>query len=140
MALQLLMTPAQATISYQHVLRCAVDAKVDTTTCTHNEDIAIRCLPKDITSRPYKSQVVLFPIGDPHHPRNLSVSSGGLVIYLDNTSKYGLVCGEGFDRSAADTSCRQLGYTNANYFNTSLHTTKQTFWDAGLNCKSQSRA
>ena len=125
---------------YQHVLRCAVDAKVDTTTCTHNEDIAIRCLPEDITSRPYKSQVALFPIGDPHHPRNLSVSSGGLVIYLDNTSKYGLVCGEGFDKNAADTSCRQLGYTNANYFNTSLQTTKQTFWDAGLNCKSQSHS
>ena len=142
MALQLLMTPAQATSYYQHVLRCAVDAKVDTTTCTHNEDIAIRCLPGDVTSYPYyKSQVALFSVGDQHHPPYLSLSSGGLIINLDNTSKYGFFCGEGFDKSAADTSCRQLGYTKANYFNTSLQTTKQNLiWDAGINCKSQSRS
>jgi hypothetical protein len=126
---------------YQHVLRCAVDANVDNTTaCTHDEDIAIKCLPSDITSRPYQSQVALLPVGDQQHPHNLSLSSGGLVIFLDSSSKYGLVCGEGFDKSAADTACRQLGYTNANYFNTSLQTTKQTFWDAGLNCKSQSHS
>ena len=37
---------------YQHVLRCSVDARVDTTACTHDKDIAINCLPGDITSRP----------------------------------------------------------------------------------------
>ena len=30
----------------------------------------------------------------------------------------------GFDKSAADTPCRQIGYTNAKNFNTLLHTTK----------------
>jgi hypothetical protein len=124
----------------QHVLRCAVDANVDTTACTHDEDIAINCFRSSITSHPYQSQVALLPVGDQRHPPklNLSRSSGGLV--LDNTSKYGLVCVEGFDKSAADTACRQLGYTNANYFNTSLQPLKQTFWDAGLNCKSQSHS
>jgi hypothetical protein len=124
----------------QHVLRCSVDANVDTTTCTHDEDIAINCLPSDITSDPYQGQVALLPVGDQRHPRNLSLSSGGLIIFLDNASKYGVVCGKDFDKSAADTACRQLGYTNANYFNTTLQTKKQTFWDAGLNCKSQSHS
>ena len=124
---------------YQHVLRCAVDANIDTTACTHNEDIAINCMYDDIRSHPYKSQVALFPVRGQHHPRNLSLSSGGLVICLDSTSKFEVICGEGFDKSAADTACRQLGYTNANYFNTSLHT-KNLTWDAGLNCKSQSHS
>ena len=48
--------------------------------------------------------------------------------------------GENFDKSAADTACRQLGYTNANHFNMSLQTEKQTFWDVGLNCKSHSHS
>ena len=125
---------------YQHVLRCAVDVNVDTTACTHDKDIAINCLPSDITSRPYKSQVALFGLGGQQHPhpRNLSLSLGGLVIFLNNSSKYGVVCGESFDKNAADTACRQLGYTNANYLNTSVQTTKPTFWDAGIDCKSQS--
>ena len=50
-------------------------------------------------------------------------------------------CGKDFNKNAADTACRQLGYTNANHFNTSLHgATNQTYWDAGLNCKSQSHS
>ena len=129
---------------YQHVLRCAVDANVDTTACTHDKDIAIKCWNIGITHL-YKSQVAFFGLGGQQHPHNLSqsLSLGGLFIFLDNSSKYpGIVCGEdGFDKNAADTACRQLGYTNANYLNTSepLQTTaNQTFWDAGINCKSQS--
>ena len=125
---------------YQHVLRCTVNAEVDTTACTHNNDIGISCLPEGITSQPYESQVALATVGDQHHPRNVSLSSGGLVIFLDNSNKPGVVCGKNFDKNAADIACRQLGYTNANYFNTTLQTTKQTFWDAGLACKSQSHS
>jgi hypothetical protein len=40
----------------QHVLRCDVDANVDTTACTHDEDIAINCFPSDITPRPSVSK------------------------------------------------------------------------------------
>ena len=54
------------------------------------------------------------------------------------STRPGVVCGEDFDEYAADTAYRQLGYTNANYFNTSLQLTKQIFWDAGFNCKAQS--
>ena len=61
-------------------------------------------------------------------------------MFLDKSSKPGLVCGKGFDKDDADSACRQLGYTNAKNFNTSLQTTKQMFWDAGLECKSQSHS
>ena len=126
---------------YQHLLRCAVDANVDTAACTHDKDIAINCLSSRLTSSPYRSQLALLAVGDKHHSLNLSMSSGGLVVFLDNSSKYGVVCGKDFVKNAADTACRQLGYTNANHFNTSLHgATNQTFWDAGLNCKSQSHS
>ena len=124
---------------YQHLLRCAVNTKVDTAACTHNEDIAIYC-SRNIIYRPYRSQLTLLPVNGKHHSHNLSESSGGLVVFLDSSSiwKYGVVCGRNFDKNAADTACRQLGYTNANYFNTSLHITNKTYWDAGLNCKLQS--
>ena len=124
----------------QHVLRCAVNTKVDATACTHSNDIGISCLTDLITSHPYESQVVLYNVGGQKHPPNLSLSSGVLGIFFDESSKIGLVCGKGFDKDAADTACRQLGYTNANNFNTSLNTTKQTVWDVGLKCKSQSHS
>jgi hypothetical protein len=125
---------------YQHVLRCAVDTKVDTAACTHDNDIGVSCSTK-MTVNTYKSQIILLyaPRGQQRYP-NVSLSSGVLGIFLEksNQRKLGLVCGEGFDENAADTACRQLGYTNA--FNTTLQTTNLTFWDAGLNCKSQSHS
>ena len=86
------------------------------------------------------SQVALSNVGGQRHPRNLFLSSGALTILFDKLNKPGLVCGESFNKNAADTACRQLGYTNSNYFNTSLQTTKHTIWDAGVNCKSQSHS
>ena len=124
---------------YQHILRCEVNVKVDKSICTHNNDIGVYCLPEKITSNSYESQVALYPVEGQHFV-NLSLSSGILGIFFDKSSKPGVVCGEHFDKSAADTACHQLGYTNANYFNTSLQTKKQTFWDVGLNCKSQSHS
>jgi hypothetical protein len=131
----------------QHVLRCAVDPKVDTTACTHDNDIGIVCSTIGITVDPYKSQISLYPTSGQKNSPNVSLSSGALRIFVEksniNKTTLSLICGEGFDKSAADTACRQLGYTNANYFNsTTLQTTNPnlTFWDAGLNCKSQSHS
>ena len=126
----------------QHVLRCAVDTKVDTTVCTHSNDIGVYCLGEAITLDPYESQVAIHVIGNQQHFANTSLSSGGLIMFFDKSSKPGVVCGKGFDKDAADTACRQLGYTNAKNFNTSPlnHTTKWTFWDVGLECKSQSHS
>ena len=48
----------------EHVLRCAVDIKVDTaTTCTHDKDIGIYCSIEEITTNPYESQIALYTIG-----------------------------------------------------------------------------
>ena len=121
------------------MLRCAVNTKVDATVCNHSNDIGVSCFLEKITSDPYKSQVVLYGVRGENHPPNISRSLGVLGISFYSL-KPGLVCGKDFDKNAADTACRQLGYTNANYFNTSLQTTKQTFWDAGLKCKSQSHS
>jgi hypothetical protein len=127
---------------YEHVLRCAVDTKVDTTACTHDNDIGVSCSATRIIVNPYKSQIFLYAAdhGGQQRSPNISLSSlssGVLGIFL---GKGGPVCGEGFDKSAADTACRQLGYTNSNLFKTSPETMNRTFWDAGLNCKSQSHS
>ena len=123
----------------QHVLRCAVDTKVNVTACTHRNDIGVSCPTARIIMDPYKGQPAIFRS---RQSPNISLSSGVLGIFFEksNISKPTLLCGKGFDENAANTACRQLGYTNANYFNTSLPTMKHTFWDAGLNCKSQSHS
>ena len=127
----------------QRVLCCAVDTKVNATACTHHNDIGVSCSSKRIMKNPCKGQLVLHPTRGQRSPI-VSLSSGVLGILFENSSinEPTLVCGEGFDEYAANTSCRQLGYTNATnyYFNTSLQTTNWTFWDAGINCKSQSHS
>ena len=40
-----------------------------------------------------------------------AVSSGRVEVYQANT--WGTVCNEDFNQAAADSVCRQLGYTNA---------------------------
>ena len=126
----------------QHVLCCAVDTKVNATACTHRNDIGVSCSSERIIKNPCKGQLILHPTRGQQSPI-VSLSSGVLGILFENSNTneptLSLVCGEGFDEYAANTSCRQLGYTNANnyYFNTSLQTTNWTFWIAGINCKSQ---
>ena len=123
----------------QHVLRCAV--VVDATACTHRNDIGVSCWTARIIENPYKGQPAIFrSLWSP----NVSLSSGLLGIFFEksNITKPPLLCGKDFNENAANTACRQLGYTNANHFHTSLlnHTTNNTIWDAGLNCKSKSHS
>lgn len=69
------------------------------------------CFPLDntlITANPYNGQVQLIGNG---------VKSSGLVeIFLHN--QWGTICGQHFNEAAADSVCRQLGYTNAKNFST----------------------
>ena len=123
-----------------HVLRCKVGQTMDPSICTHDSDIAVYCLPESILSPSYEGQIALYTIAPYVPPVNVSLSSGVVGIFFHRSAKPGLICGTGLDQNVADTACRQLGYTNALSFNASLHTTKQTVWDTGLNCKSQSHS
>ena len=122
-----------------HLLRCTIDESVDTSTCTHAEDIGVMCNPESITDHPYEGQIFLSPTKG-KHPANVSLSSGVVRIFFYELTQIGLLCGTGFDQNAANSACRQLGYTNAHSFNASIHTDKYTKWDTGLACKSQSHS
>ena len=124
----------------QHVLRCKVSQLMDPSICTHDHDIAVYCYPESILSQSYTygSQIALYAIAPYEPPVNVSLSSGVVGIFFHRSAQPGFICGIGLDQNVADTTCRQLGYTNALSFNASIHTTKQTVWDTGLNCKSQS--
>ena len=128
---------------YEHVLRCAVDENVDTTTCTHANDIVVACSTNDFTSNVYEGQVFIYDyLESGNRSLNVSLSMGVLGISFFNTS--GLVCDVdlNFDRHAADTACRQLGYTNAaRNFRISFPTEdNQIFWNARFNCNDQSHS
>lgn len=40
-------------------------------------------------------------------------SSGVLEVYIDDKDQWGTACYSDFNEKAADSACRQLGYTNA---------------------------
>ena len=92
-----------------HVLRCDYSNDIK---CDHDEDIVLTCNGILLSSHPYNSQVQLTPIS-PSQDRDitLSPSSGLLQVFLNK--KWGYVCDSGIDKQAADTACRQMGYTNA---------------------------
>ena len=122
-----------------HLLRCTINESVDTSTCTHAQDIGVYCYLENITYHPYEGQIFLFS-KKVKYPYNVSISSGVVGIFFNESPQAGLLCGTGFDQNAANSACRQLGYTNAHSFNASIHTDKYTKWDTGLACKSQSHS
>ena len=122
-----------------HILRCSVSTAVDST-CTHDDDVGLYCYSgSQIWNKPYESQLLLPPQTD---SLNISTSSSRLGVYLNN--KWGLICGHGnnFDKNAAHTACRQLGYTNAVSYNASTRVPKDQrnaiFWLDGVTCGLQS--
>ena len=124
-----------------HILRCAINETRVESACSHENDIGIYCNAEYFTSNTYDSQVALYGVSkNDSSAVNVSKSSGVLGIFYFGASHPGLVCGVGLDQNVADTACRQLGYTNAIAFNNSLQTTKQTIWDTGLDCSSQSHS
>ena len=95
-----------------HILRCSYST--DTSACSHDQDIVIDCSPSYsfedtyIYDSPYNTQIRL--ISNTTFP-----STGTLEIYINK--QWGNVCYDQFDQGAADSACRQLGYTNAKAFN-----------------------
>ena len=44
-------------------------------------------------------------------------SSGVLEVYIQDEGKWGTICSTDFNQEAADSACRQVGYTNAIGYN-----------------------
>ncbi|CAI8003368.1 Scavenger receptor cysteine-rich type 1 protein M130 [Geodia barretti] len=90
----------------QHLLRCKHSGIGSPTYhYTHDQDVAIFCNPVPIWSRPYKGQVRLIS-------SNLTRPSSGRV-EVHQKNQWGTVCASAMSQGAADSVCRQLGFTNA---------------------------
>ncbi len=107
-----------------HILRCGYTT--DTAGCSHDNDMVLECRPVSVWA--YKSQVRLVS-GD--YP-----SSGTLEIYYNGT--WGNVCSSKFDQNAANSACRQMGYTNAKAFTTTATKSSERVWLSGVECGSSS--
>lgn len=116
---------------HNHVLRCPY--LTDVSGCTHRDDIILACRAVasayDLPRPPDETELRL-------HFSKLA-SSGTLEIAIDR--EWGNVCSSGFDQQAADTACRQLGYTNAkNFSSTKVQSVEGQVWLSSINCSHSS--
>lgn len=95
--------------SHPPLLRCdyTVDDIPSIRECSHENDTILECSILSDRSFGYSTQVRL--VSGPYP------SSGTLEIYLNFA--WGNVCNTKFNEQAADSVCRQMGYTNALAFN-----------------------
>ena len=109
-----------------HILRCDVSEQVSPD-CSQSTAIGVQCLDVSlwIPSQSYNAAV---------RTSNTTeyTSSGVLEIYLNKV--WGNVCGSMFDQQAADSACRQMGYTNAASYNTNAKSSQDTVWLDGVIC------
>ena len=109
----------------RHVLRCSYVPSNGLR--NHDNDLAVICPQHGSNSdNPFIGQlrIVSGSIS--------SVNEGTLEIY--SGTKWGSICYEGFNQAAADTACRQLGYTDAKYFSASTSSAESTVWLDSLSC------
>ena len=106
-----------------HVLRCGYSTNI-ASFCNHTTDIVLQCQTISLWQRPYQTQVRL------NH--TLYPSSGVLEIYID--SDWGNVCGNKFNMVAANSACRQMGYTSASLFDTSSPPSTTVTWLDDVSC------
>lgn len=108
-----------------HILRCgySTDLAPD---CNHSNDIVLQCETISLWQHPYQTQVRL------NH--TLYPSSGVLEIYVGH--EWGNVCGSEFSQVAADTTCRQMGYTGASSFSRSSPPSTAITWLDDVSCGS----
>ena len=118
-----------------HILRCTTSEQVPTE-CSHDNDIGLACEPVSLWQHPYNTQVRLSPIKTPSY-----TSAGKLEIFV--ADKWGSVCflqGE-IDQRAADSACRQMGYTNAESYNGTgvSSSSDEITWLNKLSCGAESK-
>ena len=116
-----------------HILRCNISEEVSPS-CSQDTAIGVRCehVSRWIPSQTYNTAVRLSNTTE-------YASSGVLEIYLNKV--WGNVCvlpesSTGFNQHAADSACRQLGYTNAAKYHTNSQSSQSTVWLDGINCGS----
>ncbi len=111
-----------------HILRCSYST--DTSACSHDQDVVLDCNPADYTydRSPYDTQVRLISDTFP--------STGTLEIYINK--QWGNACHAQFDQGAADSACRQLGYTNAKTLSSTKTSSASRVWLSGVQCGSRS--
>lgn len=118
-----------------HILRCNTSERVPSS-CSHEDDIGIWCAPISFWQHPYtyETQVRLIPQTQPSY-----YSTGVLEIY--HSGLWGSVCfsNGNFDESAADSACRQMGYTNSETFKGVSNTSNDTVWLDRVLCGSTSQ-
>ena len=103
-----------------HILRCYPEGfdKQPDPTCTHSNDTILSCSFFSLYDDGYDTQLFL----NSKALNSTYQSSGVLEIYSSSEAGefYGWsnVCGTTFDQNAANSACRQLGYTGALSYNT----------------------
>ncbi len=113
-----------------HVLRCGYSTKVDAD-CTHRDDTVLQCEPLSLWTHPYETQVRLHD-----NASTVATSSGTLEIF--HNKKWGNVCGDDFNRAAADSTCRQMGYTSVSHYSTTSEQSADTVWLLEISCQGAS--
>ena len=109
----------------RHVLRCSYTPADGSR--NHDNDLAVICSKSASDSdHPFIGQVRL--VSD----LASEVNQGTLELYSD--SAWGNVCYNGFDQTAANTACRQLGYTNAKSFSSTFKRSASTVWLDSVSC------
>ena len=114
-----------------HVLRCGYTT--DTTGCTHRMDIVVRCA-QSLWMHPYHTQVRLNAGNTTTELITSAPSSGVLEIFLNN--EWGNVCN--INQQAADSACRQMGYTNAIQITKTSKKSTDKVWSNDVSCGTSS--
>ena len=108
-----------------HVLRCGYSTEV-ASDCSHENDMVLQCQTTPLWTHPYETQVRL------GNTSGSALSSGTLEIFMEG--KWGNVCGNKFSQAAADSACRQMGYTDAQTFKTTQHGSQEVVWLDNVSC------
>ena len=116
-----------------HILRCGYSTKVEDD-CNHANDIVLQCQTTSLWTHPYDTQVRLTSnstfSGDMN---NVATSSGTLEIYLNG--EWGNVCDDDFTKAAADSACRQMGYTSASSYSSISEHSVDVVWLRDISCQ-----
>lgn len=112
-----------------HLMRCRATSPTFYN-CTHSLDVTVYCNTSMVWAAPYRGQVRLV-----NENTTSATSSGRVEVFQAHL--WGTVCNQGFNQAAADTVCRQLGYTNAVAV-TDASPGEGFVWVGGITCNTSS--